>query len=401
MIQRIKEFALMLPNVTQKVDVCGDVEFQYDGKKAFLRITANNTFVQFKMLKPNTDSQYFRHVIIRRLNWFELSLADHKEWELYRNSIIQAYQFVQLGVIRKRRVRYAATIGLFDGVHKGHAFLLRNLIECAKKEELRTMVITFDCAPKAVLRPDAAVSPLLSLREKIDKLYETGVDEVHVIHVTTDFLGMPARTFMHEYLVKQLNVVMLLLGHDHVFGSDRPQDKKYYDALGIKLGVEVLHCQPYLEDEKRVSSSMIRELLLAGQIEDAARLLGGPYRLRGKVIPGRQLGRTYGFPTANIQLCEKLLLPKQGVYAAFVYYKGTRYKAMLNIGNCPTVFKHEKTIEVHIFDFDQMIYDEELQIELLHYLREEIRFNSLDELSARLQLDCEQALAVLAKRCDC
>ncbi len=398
MIQRIKEYILSLPRVTMNSDSHGDVEFLYDGKKVFVRITNinDNASILFRISQPYTDVEKFSHVVIRHFSWFGLPLSEEVEWETYRNVIVQAYQFVQQLVIRKTRIRYAATIGLFDGVHAGHRYLLRQLVENAAGKGLRTVAVTFDCAPNSILYPESAMPPLLSLKDKINQLYETGVDEVYVIHVTTEFLRMSALTFMHEFLVKQLNVGMLLLGHDHVFGSDRPQNKKYYDEIGAHFGIKVWHCEPYYLHETRVSSSKIRQSIQNGQMEYAAQLLGHPYRIQGKVVAGRQLGRTYGFPTANIQLAERLLLPKDGVYAAYVIHKGVRYKAMLNIGNCPTVLKHEKTIEVHIFDFEELIYGDDLQIELLHYLREEIQFKSLDELSVRLQEDCIQARAVLS-----
>ena len=398
MIQRIKEYILSLPRVTMNSDSHGDVEFLYDGKKVFVRITNinDNASILFRISQPYTDVEKFSHVVIRHFSWFGLPLSEEVEWETYRNAIVQAYQFVQQLVIRKTRIRYAATIGLFDGVHAGHRYLLRQLVENAAGKGLRTVAVTFDCAPKSILYPESTMPPLLSLKDKINQLYETGVDEVYVIHVTTEFLRMSALTFMHEFLVKQLNVGILLLGHDHVFGSDRPQNKKYYDEIGAHFGIKVWHCEPYYLHETRVSSSKIRQSIQNGQMEYAAQLLGHPYRIQGKVVAGRQLGRTYGFPTANIQLAERLLLPKDGVYAAYVIHKGVRYKAMLNIGNCPTVLKHEKTIEVHIFDFEELIYGDDLQIELLHYLREEIQFKSLDELSVRLQEDCIQARAVLS-----
>lgn len=397
MIQRIKEYILSLPRVTMSSDSHGDVEFLYDGKKVFVRITNinDNASILFRISQPYTDVEKFSHVVIRHFSWFGLPFSEEVEWETYRNAIVQAYQFVQQLVIRKTRIRYAATIGLFDGVHAGHRYLLRQLVESAAGKGLRTVAVTFDCAPKSILYPESAMPPLLSLKDKINQLYETGVDEVYVIHVTTEFLRMSALTFMHEFLVKQLNVGMLLLGHDHVFGSDRPQNKKYYDEIGAHFGIKVWHCEPYYLHETRVSSSKIRQSIQNGQMEYAAQLLGHPYRIQGKVVAGRQLGRTYGFPTANIQLAERLLLPKDGVYAAYVIHKAVRYKAMLNIGNCPTVLKHEKTIEVHIFDFEELIYGDDLQIELLHYLREEIQFKSLDELSVRLQEDCIQVRAVL------
>lgn len=398
MIQKIKDFILSMPKVTMRLDSHGDVEFFYDEKKVFVRIAGANgkASIRFRMAKPFADAEKYQHVVIRHFSWFGLPLSEKIAWETYRNSIIQAYQFTQQSGIRKNRVRYAATIGLFDGVHAGHRYLLRQLVENAGEMGLRTMAITFDCAPKSILYPEMDTPPLLSLKDKINQLYETGVDEVYVIHTTTDFLRMTAHTFMHEFLIKQLNVGMLLLGHDHMFGSDRPQDKKYYDELGAHFGIQVLHCQPYYLYDTRVSSSKIRQLILNGQMENVTQMLGRPYQMHGKVVAGRQLGRTYGFPTANIQLSDRLLLPKDGVYAVHALHKGLRYKAMLNIGNCPTVFKHDKTIEVHIFDFDELIYGDELQVELLHYLRGEIHFNSLDELSARLREDCLQARSVLS-----
>ena len=228
MIQRIKEYMLSMPNVTMKLDAHGDTEFFYNDKKAFVRITEvkAQTTILFRMSQPYTDAENFQHVIIRHFSWYSLPISKQMEWETYRNAIVQAYQFIQQMVIRKNRVRYAATIGLFDGVHEGHRYLLRQLVESAAARALRTVAITFDCAPKSILYPDLATPPLLSLKDKINQLYETGVDEVYVLHVTTEFLRMSALTFMREFLVKQLNVGMLILGHDHVFGSDRPQSRK-------------------------------------------------------------------------------------------------------------------------------------------------------------------------------
>ncbi len=286
-----------------------------------------------------------------------------------------------------------ATIGFFDGVHLGHRFLLRQLREVAEERGQRSLVVTFDRHPRQVIDTDYVPQLLTTTEEKTDLLCGTGVNEIFVLHFDKEMSMMSARSFM-RMMRDELDVGVIVMGYDHRFGHDGAEGLDY-SSLASELGMETVkaHELPQL----KASSSAIRRLLQRGDVEGAEKLLGYPYRLGGKVVHGKAVGRRLGFPTANIEVQEEKLIPASGVYAVWVTLgDGSRHAGMLNIGNRPTLTdKGELTVEVYVLDYDGDLYDETIRVDMVAHLREEQRFDSVEALSLRLSQDAEAVRAML------
>ncbi len=293
---------------------------------------------------------------------------------------------------------YAAVVGTFDGVHLGHRFLLDHLLSRAAEEGLRTRVYTFDSHPLATLAPSKAPAQLLSPRQKADRLLATGVSEVRV----DDF--DPIRALTARQYIERLaddGVRLLMVGHDNRFGSDGllTLDQFRHAAAGIDIAIE--QAPELTIDGSPVNSSTIRSLIATGDIARANDLLGYPYTINGTVVEGRQLGRTIGFPTANIARSDAgLLLPSVGVYAAKATVGGKHYPAMLNIGHRPTVDRADSpiSIEAHIIGLDSDLYGSVISLGLHGRLRDEQRFDSVDALRRQLEADRQATLHFFAQR---
>lgn len=284
-----------------------------------------------------------------------------------------------------------ATIGFFDGVHRGHRFLIEELKEVARERNLPSAVITFPEHPRAVLHSDYQPKLLNSFEEKLEHLASTGVDYCIVLDFTVALSRLTARQFITAVLAEQLHVKILLIGYDHRFGRNRADGFEQYVEYGAECGMEVLQATAYDEGRVAVSSSEIRRLLSLCQVEQAGHLLTYPYQLKGSIVSGYKVGRTLGFPTANIEVDEPFkVIPGIGVYAVRVCLEGKRYKGMLYIGNRPTLNNGPQiSLEVHILHFSGDIYNEEITVAFAEYVRGEIKFNSLDELRAQLNRDRE------------
>lgn len=287
--------------------------------------------------------------------------------------------------------RLAATIGFFDGVHLGHRFLVNELKEVAQARNLPSAVITFPEHPRAVLHSDYQPKLLDSFDEKLERLASTGVDYCIVLDFTIELSRLTAREFISTVLSDKLHVDVLLIGYDHRFGRDRKDGFEQYVAYGAACGMEVVKASPYDEGRTAVSSSEIRRMLADCQVEEAARLLSYPYQLKGTIVNGYKVGRKLGFPTANIQVDEPFkIIPGIGVYAVWVYLKGERYKGMLYIGDRPTLDNGNNiTLEVNILDFSGDIYNNEITVAFIYYVRGDVKFGSLDELKEQLGHDRE------------
>ena len=286
------------------------------------------------------------------------------------------------------------TIGTFDGVHIGH----QKIIEQLKKEALKlggeSVLFTFYPHPRMVLFPDAHGLQLLTTQEEKLKLLEVfGIDNVIVQPFTFDFSRLTALEFVRDYLVNKLHVKKLIIGYDHQFGKNREGSIDFLRTLADVYEFEVIEIPAQDIDDVNVSSTKIREALKSGDVETASNYLGRPYSLTGKVVHGKELGRTIGFPTANIYVSDDTkLIPANGVYAARVIVGTAFFNGMLNIGNRPTVSTTvDRSIEVHIFDFDSLIYDAKITIEFIRFVRQEKEFSSIDALRYQLQED-EQAI---------
>ena len=287
--------------------------------------------------------------------------------------------------------RLAATIGFFDGVHLGHRFLINELKETAKARNLPSAVITFPEHPRAVLHADYQPKLLNSFDEKLEQLALTGVDYCIVLDFTVELSRLTAQEFITTVLAEKLHVEVLLIGYDHRFGHDRKDGFEQYVTYGAACGMDVVKASPYDNGQTAVSSSEIRKLLTECQVEEADKLLTYPYQLRGTIVNGYKVGRKLGFPTANIQVDEPLkIVPGIGVYAVWVYLKGERHKGMLYIGDRPTLDNGSNiTLEVNILDFSGDIYNNEITVAFIYYVRGDIKFASLDELKEQLARDRE------------
>ena len=288
---------------------------------------------------------------------------------------------------------YTATIGFFDGVHSGHCFVAEQLKNIAKSNNTSSLILTFGTHPRKILQPDFQPKLLTTLPERIKLLENTGVDACVVLDFTSDMAKMSAYDFMKKVLKKQYNVGALLVGYDHRFGQNRRKTFADYVEYGKILGIELTLLEYFSsnETEQISSSSEIRKALQDGRIEQANNMLGYDYFFEGKVVDGFKLGRKIGFPTANLQICDaEKLLPASGVYAVSVFFDGKTHLGMLNIGNRPTVENGSlMSIEVHIFDFDRDIYKQTIEVRIIYKIRNEKKFDTIDQLIRQLEEDKE------------
>ncbi len=289
-----------------------------------------------------------------------------------------------------------ATIGFFDGVHLGHQYLINGLKEWAEKFQLPSAVITFPVHPRQVLHASYQPKLLNSFPEKIENLQRTGVDYCIVLDFTYELSLYSAAEFI-SLLANKYHVKGLLIGYDHRFGHDRAEGFDQYVEYGKQVGMTVIKAMPYDGGNTKVSSSLIRNLLSEGDVEQAACLLTYPYRLEGHIVSGYRMGRTIGFPTANIAVdTPNKLLPKEGVYAVWVFLLGKRYKGMLYIGKRPTLQNGDnQTVEVHILDFDGDIYDDLISVFFMYRVRENIKFDGMEALRDQLIKDREVVSSLL------
>lgn len=279
---------------------------------------------------------------------------------------------------------YVATIGMFDGVHRGHQFVLQRVIQTARERGLQPMVVTFDHSTRRE-------QLLTTLDEKLTLIRQTGIERIEVLPFTAELKQLTAHQFMQQVLKERLNVKVLLTGYDNRFGHNRKEGFNDYVCYGHELGIEVLQ----LPAEGQVSSSLIRQLLLKGQVAEAAEALGHPYKLKGRVEHGEHIGTRLGFPTANIVPDSAAqLIPAPGVYAVTC----DTLKGIMNIGTRPTFGPHSQTLEVHLLHYDGNLYGQQLSVAFIHRLRDEQRFDSVEALQRQLQRDAQQAEALLTRK---
>lgn len=284
------------------------------------------------------------------------------------------------------------TVGTFDGVHLGHKKILDTIIQESKKLNGESVVLTLHPHPRKVLFPhEHNVFLLNTMDEKIRLLDKAGIDHLIIYPFTKEFASLSSCDFIEKILYNMLNVKQLIVGHDHHFGKDRQGNLETLRNCTKPFGFDVLKLEALLQDNQKISSTKIRNALFAGDISIANSYLGYRYFLSGKVISGNKVGRTIGFPTANIQQEQDKLIPKTGVYAVKVIVKHTTYNGMLNIGSKPTVsLKPEIGSEVHIFDFNENLYGKVIEIQFVKYIREEKKFKDKDALKEQLVTDKEQ-----------
>ncbi len=289
------------------------------------------------------------------------------------------------------------TSGTFDGVHRGHQTILARLTEIARISGGESVVLTYWPHPRTVVSNDSLDLKLLStLDEKVALLEQAGIDHLVVIPFTRSFSELTSEEFIRQILIDKIGTKKLVIGYDHRFGRDREGGFDYIRAHQSEYGFEVEEIPRQDVEAVGVSSSKIRIALAEGNIKTANRFLGRPYSMTGTIVKGQQLGRTIGFPTANMQVDDPVkLIPANGVYAVEVIYKDQSLSGMLNIGLRPTVGGTFQTIETYIFDFNADIYGEHLTLKFREFLRPEQKFQGLPALVAQLKLDEQQARAVL------
>ena len=307
---------------------------------------------------------------------------------------------MRIGDICSSNPPSVATIGFFDGVHKGHRFLIGQVRREAEARQLASAVITFPVHPRKVLQSAYRPCLLTTPQEKMALLEQTGVEQCILLDFTPYLASLTAREFM-EVLRNRYNIRALVIGYDHRFGHNRSEGFDDYVRYGQTLGMEICPAEafrlPTPREEVPVSSSLIRRLLLDGEVAQANECLGYPYFINGTVVCGRQIGHKLGYPTANLLPDHPdKLVPADGVYAVRVETNGQHKAGMLNIGKRPTLDNgNDRSIEVHIFDFNQDIYHQPLRLSFVQRIRGERRFSSLDELTRQLQQDAADIRALL------
>ncbi len=291
-----------------------------------------------------------------------------------------------------------ATVGTFDGVHRAHRQILERVVSRAREIGGRSLVVTFEPHPRTVVGPDpAAVRILTTLAERTAELEALGVDVLLVLQFDRTFSRQSPREFYVKYLVEGTGVSAVFEGFDHHWGRDRAGNVQKLRALGEEFGFEVVALDPVSLDGRVVNSSTVRSDLMAGEVDAAARLLGRPYTLAGRVIRGDQRGRRLGYPTANLELEDpRKLLPRDGIYVVRAEVRNRSYGGMMSIGVRPTFHSNgTRTVEVHILDFRDDIYGEVIRVAFLRRLRDELRFGSAEELIRRMQDDEKESRARL------
>ena len=289
------------------------------------------------------------------------------------------------------------TIGTFDGVHLGHKVILARLNEIAKKTKYKSVLLTFSPHPRHVLQKDDQEMKLINtLNEKQDLLEKAGLDNLVVHEFTKEFSRIKSINFVRDILVEKLNVHTLVIGYDHHFGRNREGSIPELKVLAELYDFSIEMISPQLFQDVTISSTKIRQLLEKGEIEKANHYLGYDFFINGKVVKGNGIGKTIGFPTANILIKNKWkLLPSDGVYAVKVNINDRCFKGMMNIGQKPTVDGKGKSLEVHIFDFSNDIYGKAIKVKVIKRIRDEKKFKDLQGLKKQLFIDKNRVIQIL------
>jgi riboflavin kinase/FMN adenylyltransferase len=288
------------------------------------------------------------------------------------------------------------TLGTFDGVHIGHKKILERITQNTENGKYESLVLTFFPHPRMVLQEKSEIKLLNTISEKTKLLEQTGIENLVIHPFNESFSRLTAEEFVHTILVDQFHIHKIIIGHDHRFGRNRTANIDDLIAFGKEYGFEVEQISAQEIQDVSVSSTKIRKALDEGNIALANDYLGYSYFLTGEVVKGKQLGRTIGFPTANINIEEEYKkIPKNGVYVVRTFINEKEVFGMMNIGFNPTVNGEKKTIEVNLFDFDSDIYGHKIEVSLLEYLREEQKFGSVELLKEQLNQDKKTALAFI------
>ncbi|MDH5762042.1 MAG: bifunctional riboflavin kinase/FAD synthetase [Nitrospinota bacterium] len=288
------------------------------------------------------------------------------------------------------------TIGNFDGVHLGHQIIFRRVAEIARQNNGTAIVFTFEPHPLKIIAPDKAPPLLTSFRKKMELMEQCGIDQVVCADFTQGFADQQPREFAENILVGKIGVKEIVVGYDYAFGRGREGTISYLKKMGEEFNFQVHVIDPVELEGHRVSSSYVRELIEEGDVTRARDFLGRHYSIQGPVVHGHKTGRGIGFPTANIDT-SKVQIPGTGVYAVYVTSEGKVYSGVVNIGFNPTFNRDRLSVEVHIFDFGDSIYGEEIEVAFIERIRGEIQFDSAKDLVAQIEKDIATAKTILSR----
>ena len=304
----------------------------------------------------------------------------------------------------------AVALGSFDGVHLGHQELIRRTVDAAKDKGLKSGVFTFSNQPKNVIMGEDAVKNILYKKEKEEIIASLGVDYLFDVPFTKDVMTLPKDRYVKELLIDRCGAKLISCGFNHRFGFKAEGDTKFLEEFGREEGYAAIVMEPYTVDGNVVSSTLIRTLIASGRVDKCPDYLGRYYAINGEVVVGNRLGRTIGFPTSNLMIDFSMVTPPNGVYVTFCTYNGKRYPSVTNVGVKPTIkkqsgeiaekktdskdsskFERVKNVETHIFDFDTELYGKTIKVEFLRKLRDEVKFDNIEDLSEQIVRDCREA----------
>ena len=297
--------------------------------------------------------------------------------------------------LREKHRACVLTIGKFDGVHLGHQAVLSQVVDKARQLGLPATVMVFEPQPEELFTPDNAPARLSVLRDKYSQLLALGIDRLLCVKFDREFASLSAQHFVEDLLVYSLGVKYLVVGDDFRFGKGRVGDFAYLQQEGLKCDFEVVSTQSFRVEDCRISSTAVRAALADSNFKLVAQMLGRPFSIAGKVLHGDKKGRTIGFPTANLKM-KRVKVPVNGVFAVQVTIKNQTYAGVANIGHRPTVNGQRTQLEVHLFDFDQNLYGQFISVALVHKIREEMKFDSFEQLHQQIQQDAKKAQQMLA-----
>lgn len=276
---------------------------------------------------------------------------------------------------------------MFDGVHFGHQKIISQLCEIAEQKNLESAILTFWPHPRTVFNPNDDLKLLNTIEEKTYFLEKHGIQNLFLQDFSEEFRNLTGEQFIRQILVEKLHVKYLIIGYDHTFGKDKSGDFSLLQKLAPELGYDVQQVEAIDYGDQHISSTQIRNALNAGNVKLANEMLGYNYSISGTVIHGKKIGRTIGYPTANISIDQLKLLPKKGAYIVDVFLGERKLKGMLSIGTNPTVFGNSLSVEVYILDFDEDIYGQEISVNFREFLHDEIKFETIEKLIEKLDED--------------
>ncbi|MCI8610176.1 MAG: bifunctional riboflavin kinase/FAD synthetase [Firmicutes bacterium] len=284
-------------------------------------------------------------------------------------------------------------LGNFDGIHVGHQALISHAVEKARDTGIKSGVFTFSNHPKNLFTGENTVKNIIYQQEKSDLIEGLGVDYLFNLPFTWEICHMEPIAFIDELLVDRMNLREAFCGFNYRFGFKAMGNPQILRQEGLIKGYNVNEIPPVMVDGDVVSSTLIRGLIRSGDMEECERFLGRKYSIGGEVVVGNRIGRTIGFPTSNITVDESMVTPPNGVYITNCIYNGEKYPSVTNVGVKPTIGDFEKNMETHIFNFDKELYGKQIQVEFLKMTRDEVKFHGVEELSAQIKKDCENARA--------